>query len=102
MCIGIPMQVIAVEPGFAQVRGRGEMRRVSTLLVGDCEPGQWLLTFLADAREVISEQRAHEVNATLDMLLAVIDSGATPANGEAAFSLPSATDSAALQRLTRH
>ena len=53
MCIGIPMQVLAVEPGFAHVEGRGETRRVSTLLVGDCVAGQWLLVFLNDAREVI-------------------------------------------------
>ena len=35
MCIGIPMQVIAVEDGFAQVQGRGETRRIKTTLIGD-------------------------------------------------------------------
>ena len=75
MCIGIPMKVLAVEPGFAQVVGRGEARRVSTLLVGDCVAGQWLLVFLNDAREVIDAGRAQEVNATLDLLQSVIDTG---------------------------
>lgn len=101
MCIGIPMQVQAVEPGFAQVLGQGEARRVSTLLIGDCEPGQWLLVFLNDAREVISEERAREVNATLELLLSVIDTGTLPDDDSPGFVLPSAMDIGTLQRLTQ-
>jgi hydrogenase expression/formation protein HypC len=100
MCIGIPMQVLAVEPGFAHVTGRGEARRVSTLLVGDCAAGQWLLVFLNDAREVIDAERAQEVNATLDLLQAVIATGSLPDDDSAGFVLPSAMDVGALQRLT--
>lgn len=100
MCIGIPMQVLAVEPGFVQARGQGETRRISTLLVGDCTPGQWLLVFLNDARERISEQRAQEVNATLALLLSVIGTGELPDDDHAGFVLPSAMDKAALQSLT--
>lgn len=100
MCIGIPMEVRSVEPGFAQVTGRGDTRRVSTLLIGHCEPGQWLLVFLSDAREVISEERAAEVNATLDMLQAVIDDGILPEGNDPGFVLPSAMDIGTLQRLT--
>ena len=94
------MQVLSVEPGFAQVAGRGEARRVSTLLVGDCVAGQWLLVFLNDARERISEARAREVNATLDLLQAVIATGSLPDDEHAGFVLPSAMDVGALQRLT--
>ena len=102
MCIGIPMQVTAVEPGFAQVFGRGEARRVSTLLTGVCEPGQWLLVFLNDARELISAQRAREVDATLDLLMAVMAPGGTLSGSEdPGFVLPSAMDPQALQRLTQ-
>lgn len=100
MCIGIPMQVLAVEPGFAHVAGRGETRRVGTLLVGDCVAGQWLLVFLNDAREVIDVERAREVNATLDLLQAVISTGNLPEDSSAGFILPSAMDAATLQRLT--
>lgn len=100
MCIGIPMQVLAVEPGYAQVEGRGEVRRISTLLVGDCVVGQWLLVFLSDARELIDTERAREVNATLDLLQAVIDTGSLPDDDRAGFVLPSAMDAATLQRLT--
>lgn len=75
MCIGIPMQVLAVSGGFADCRGRGERRRISTLLVGDCAPGDWLLTFLDDARERIDGVRAGEINAVLDMLQAALEGG---------------------------
>ena len=103
MCIGIPMQVLSVETGFAQVQGRGESRRIKTTLIGDCAVGDWLLTFIDDAREIISLERAIEVNATLDLLQAVMDGGlsaGSSGNTEASFALPSAMSAADLQRLT--
>ena len=101
MCIGIPMQVLSVEPGFATVQGRGETRRIKTTLIGDCIVGNWLLTFIDDAREVISAERAAEVNATLDLLQAVMDGGLTSSHdADASISLPSAMSAADLQRLT--
>jgi hydrogenase expression/formation protein HypC len=100
MCIGIPMQVLSIETGFAQVRGRGETRRIKTTLIGDCAPGDWLLTFLDDAREIISAERAQEVNATLDLLQAVMDGGMDTGDTHAGFTLPSAMSAADLQRLT--
>lgn len=101
MCIGIPMQVIATEPGLAQVSGRGESRRIKTALVGDVVNGQWLLVFLDDAREVLTPERAAEVNATLDLLAAAMGAGnAGDTHAHAAFALPSAMDIHALRRLT--
>jgi hydrogenase expression/formation protein HypC len=100
MCIGIPMQVRVVEEGFAQVQGRGETRRVKTALIGDCVAGDWLLTFMDDARETISAQRAMEVNATLDLLQAVMEGDTSTGDTEAGFALPSAMSAADLQRLT--
>ena len=103
MCIGIPMQVIAVEEGFAQVQGRGESRRLKTALIGECAVGDWLLTFIDDAREVISAQRAMEVNATLDLLQAVMNgdfSTGSTVDTDAGFALPSAMSATDLQRLT--
>jgi hydrogenase expression/formation protein HypC len=77
MCIGIPMQVIAVEPGHAWCEGRGERRRVNTALVGTPAEGDWLLIFLEGARECIDAERAREVNAALDLLAGAL-SGAWP------------------------
>ena len=101
MCIGIPMQVLSVEPGFALVQGRGETRRIKTTLIGDCSVGDWLLAFIDDAREILSAERAAEVNATLDLLQAVMDGGLSSSyEAEAGFALPSAMSAADLQRLT--
>lgn len=87
MCIGIPMQVLSLEPGHAQCAGRGERRRVRTALIGEAVVGDWLLVFLDSAQERISAERAAEVDATLDLLLAV-QSGAG-GGADAGFALPS-------------
>ncbi|MDO8321085.1 HypC/HybG/HupF family hydrogenase formation chaperone [Rhodoferax sp.] len=102
MCIGIPMQVMSVEPGFANVAGRSEARRVGTRLIDGVEPGQWLLVFLDDAREMITPERAAEVNATLDLLALAIGQGVSPAFlDEPGFALPSAMALQAVQRMTQ-
>lgn len=89
MCIGIPMQVVANEPGYALCAGRGDKRRISTALVGDCQQGEWLLVFLDSARERIDARRAREIDATLDLLQAAI-SGLDASGIELQFQLPSA------------
>ena len=97
MCIGMPMQVAVVEPGHAWCEGRGERRRVTTALVGELAPGDWLLVFLDDARERIDADRAREVNAALDLVLGAMQGGA--ANGEAGFLLPSQMSASELKAL---
>jgi len=68
MCLGIPMQVIAREGAYALCRGMGELRRVDTLLVGEPEPGSWLLVFLDSAREVLSAEQAATIGDALRAL----------------------------------
>lgn len=97
MCIGIPMTVLRTRPGFALVRGRGEEREVDTALVGDVQPGDWLLVFIDAARERIDAARAAEVDAVLDMVAAAM-SGAAVAD-EAGFALPSAMSAEQLSAL---
>lgn len=100
MCIGIPMQVIEVQPGHALVQGRGDTRRVDTALIGDPAPGDWLLIFLDAAREALSPERAAEVSATLDLLDAAMAGQADAAHAAAAFDLPSAMSAEQLAALT--
>lgn len=97
MCVGIPMQVTALEPGHALCEGRGERRRVNTALVDGVATGDWLLVFLGDARERIDAARASEVNATLDLVLGAMcgEGGA----GDAGFELPSRMSADQLRQL---
>lgn len=92
MCIGLPMQVLALSPGHALCQGRGEMRQVRTALVGPTAPGDWLLVFLDSARDILSARRAQEINETLDLLDAALQGTRAPApagGGTDAFELPS-------------
>lgn len=68
MCLGIPMQVVETEGVFAWCDGRDGRLRINTMLVGEVLAGQWLLTFLDAAREVIDGERAAQINAALDAL----------------------------------
>ena len=100
MCIGIPMQVLALEPGHALCAGRGEQRRVRTALVGEPAIGDWLLIFLDSAQERISAARAGEVNATLDLLCAA--RSGQGADADAGFVLPSSLSREQLLALSGH
>jgi hydrogenase expression/formation protein HypC len=93
------MQVEQVGPGFAICHGRGQRRRLSTLLVGEPQVGDWLLSFLDDAREQLDVIRATEINAVLDLLDDALagNSGA----GAADFILPSSMSTAELNASLR-
>lgn len=101
MCIGVPMQVLSLEPGHAQVWGRGEQRRINTALVGVLQPGDWVLVFLDAAREHISPERAAEVNAVLDLVASsmVGVEVSTAQLDDPGFSLPSAMSAEQLRAL---
>ena len=72
MCLGIPMQVITAEGHSAVCRGRNGLERIDTLMPGPLEAGQWVLTSLGAAREVIDATRAAQVESALDALSAVL------------------------------
>ena len=63
MCIGIPMQVEQIELGRALCRDiDGNNSWIDIQLVEPVTTDQWLLVFLGAAREVISQERAEQVN----------------------------------------
>lgn len=68
MCIGIPMQITAVEPGYAWCEGMGERKRIDTLLTGEQPVGTWVLVFIDSAREVLSSEDARRIS---DAVMAV-------------------------------
>lgn len=75
MCMGIPMQVLEAHENSAICTGRNGTQLINTMLLGQVEVGQWLLTFLDAGREVIDAERAALVNAALDGLQAMADGG---------------------------
>lgn len=75
MCLGIPMQVIEVRENTALCEGRNGTQVINTMLLGQVEEGQWLMTFLDFGREVIDAGRAALVNAALDGLQAMSEGG---------------------------
>jgi hydrogenase assembly chaperone HypC/HupF len=62
------MRVTEVEGMFAWCDGRNGLKRINTMLIGDVNPGDWLLTFLDSAREAIDAERAAMINSALDAL----------------------------------
>jgi len=62
MCIGVPMQLVSREGLLARCVTPSSAvtadETVDLSLVGECEPGTWLLVFLGAAREVLDEATA--------------------------------------------
>ena len=100
MCIGIPMQVDSITPGHAFCTGRDGRRHVRTALVGEVNTGDWVLVFLDSAQEIISAERAYEVNATLDLMQDAWSARIDSPLSAPVFDLPSAMSSQDLQALT--
>lgn len=61
MCIGVPFQVVQTDTHRAYCQRHSERRWIDTSLVGEVSEGDWLLVFLDAAREVLSPERARQV-----------------------------------------
>lgn len=83
MCLSVPMRVVSVEGLRATCTGRNGTVDVDTLLAGPVAAGDWVLTFLGAAREVVSAEEAARVDAALDALEAIRDG--RPPDLEACF-----------------
>lgn len=71
MCVGTPMQVVAIEPGVAVCEGRGRRERIVTALVGETVVGTWLLAYQGTAVRSLTADEAAQTTAALDALDAV-------------------------------
>ncbi|CAC9491762.1 hypothetical protein [uncultured Gammaproteobacteria bacterium] len=66
MCIGIPMQVVdSMSDTFATCQDNGVNKTINMQLVGAQMTGTWVLVFIDAAREVISADRAKEIDNAL-------------------------------------
>lgn len=75
MCVGVPMQIIAVDGIAAEAAGRAGSELIDLSLTPDAKPGDWVLTFLGAAREIVSADDAQRIAAALDGLAAVMAGG---------------------------
>ncbi|GFE63756.1 HypC/HybG/HupF family hydrogenase formation chaperone [Litoreibacter roseus] len=75
MCVGIPMQITAID-GIAATTTNGQHVKVVDLsLTPDAQVGDWLLTFLGAAREIITADEAHKIGAALAGLQSLMNGG---------------------------
>ncbi|WP_138471900.1 HypC/HybG/HupF family hydrogenase formation chaperone [Poseidonocella sp. HB161398] len=75
MCLGVPMQILAVDGIAARATdGRAE-QLIDLSLTGWVAPGTWVLTFLGTAREQISEAEAEKISAALGGLRSLMEGG---------------------------
>ena len=68
MCLGIPMQIVKIDPPFrATVETKGVQREVSIALIADedLQIGDWLMIHIGNAIAKLDEDSARE---TLDVL----------------------------------
>jgi hydrogenase expression/formation protein HypC len=72
MCVGVPMVVMAAEPGMAVCEGRGRRERISMLLPGDQPVGTWILAYQGSAVRTMTPDEAAETGAALDALEAAL------------------------------
>jgi hydrogenase expression/formation protein HypC len=68
MCLGIPMQVVAVDGNAATCSSRSGLQHIDLSLVGPVVPGEWLLTFLGAARGRLDADEAARIGRALDAL----------------------------------
>ena len=95
MCISTPMQVIEIPaPGQALCERNGQRETVSTLLIDDPVPGQWLLVHLGWARDIIDAETARRTEMALVAVETVMAGGDAGALIAALGELPSQEDGA--------
>ena len=75
MCVGIPMQITAIDGIAATVTNGGQAETVDLSLTPDAQVGDWILTFLGAAREVITEDEAQKIGAALAGLQSLMNGG---------------------------
>ena len=73
MCIAVPMRVVSSNGPMAHcVDADGREAVIDLALVGAVREGDWLLTFLGAARELIDAARAASINLALGALAAAM------------------------------
>ena len=77
MCVGLPLQITAIDGIAADAVSADESHRelIDLSLTPDAKVGDWILTFLGASREIIGADEAAKITAALAGLRAVMQGG---------------------------
>ncbi|SOB93469.1 HypC/HybG/HupF family hydrogenase formation chaperone [Rhodobacter maris] len=75
MCVGVPVQIRAIDGIRGDVIEEGVPGIVDLSLTPEAQPGDWVLAFLGAARAVISAEEAQQISAALTGLRALMQGG---------------------------
>lgn len=75
MCLGIPVQLLAVEGIRGEALEEGQPVLIDLSLTPEARPGDWVLSFLGAARGVIDAQEAAQISAALGGLRRLMAGG---------------------------
>ncbi|EIJ32905.1 HypC/HybG/HupF family hydrogenase formation chaperone [Thiothrix nivea] len=73
MCIGIPMQIMAIDDRVALCREGGQQETIDISLLCDLKEGDWVLVYKGAAREYLPETRARQILQAVQALAAIRD-----------------------------
>lgn len=73
MCLGIPVQLLAVEGIRGEVVQDGAPGLVDLSLTPEARVGDWVLSFLGAAREVLTPEAAAQILAALEGLRGLME-----------------------------
>lgn len=75
MCVGIPMQLNAIDGIAGHAIDKGVPQLLDLSLLPEARVGDWVLGFLGTAREILPEAEAHLILKALDGLSAIMAGG---------------------------
>lgn len=87
MCVAIPRKVLRIKDEWSvEVESSGRVEVVDVRLLGNVEPGDWVLVFRQDAVRIVDEDEAKSILEALSALSSVMAGGADESVIEAGFS----------------
>ncbi|AMY68736.1 HypC/HybG/HupF family hydrogenase formation chaperone [Frigidibacter mobilis] len=75
MCVGIPLQLTAIDGIVGHASDRGVPQLLDLSLLPDARVGDWVLGFLGTGREILPEAEAHLILKALDGLSRIMAGG---------------------------
>ncbi len=75
MCVGIPMRITSVDGAMAMATDGHRSQPVDLSLIGPVAPGDWVLTHLDAAREILTPESAAKITAAVDALRSIMAGG---------------------------